>query len=78
MNFTTFINFYKLQENAKGNNCALYCRSFIQKLLYELGNFVQENKFKVLLFITILFSICCYGLKFVRVQTDIVKLWVDS
>ncbi|CAI4220957.1 unnamed protein product [Auanema sp. JU1783] len=61
---------------ATGNQWALYSRSFIQKLLFSLGNFVQANAATVICTILILFSICCYGLQYVRIETDIVKLWV--
>lgn len=61
---------------ARGNKGALYSRSFIQKALNTLGNFVQQNAISVIVLIVILFSICCYGLQFVHIETDIVKLWV--
>lgn len=61
---------------ARGNQCALYSRSLIQKALYSLGSFVQRNAFLVIFVVIALFSFCCYGLQFVRIETDIVKLWV--
>ncbi|CAJ0951468.1 unnamed protein product, partial [Mesorhabditis belari] len=63
---------------ADGNIGALYTRSFIQKGLNGLGNFVQANAYIVIALVVILFSICCYGLQFVHIETDIVKLWVDQ
>ncbi|VDD89840.1 unnamed protein product [Enterobius vermicularis] len=61
---------------ARGNRAALYSRSFIQKILYSLGSFVQRHSFLVIFIVALLFGICCYGLQFVRIETDIVKLWV--
>uniref|UniRef100_A0A7I4Y6A8 SSD domain-containing protein n=1 Tax=Haemonchus contortus TaxID=6289 RepID=A0A7I4Y6A8_HAECO len=61
---------------ASGNQWALYMRSFIQKTLFSLGNFVHANSATVIFTVLMLFSICCYGLQFVHIETDIVKLWV--
>ncbi|KAL6736791.1 hypothetical protein Aduo_007103 [Ancylostoma duodenale] len=61
---------------ASGNKWALYMRSFIQKTLFSLGNFVHANAASVIVTVLMLFSICCYGLQFVHIETDIVKLWV--
>ncbi|CAJ0604808.1 unnamed protein product [Cylicocyclus nassatus] len=61
---------------ANGNKRALYMRSFIQKSLFSLGNFVHDNAASVIITVLVLYSICCYGLQFVRIETDIVKLWV--
>ncbi|CAJ0585861.1 unnamed protein product, partial [Mesorhabditis spiculigera] len=63
---------------ADGNVGALITRSFIQKGLNALGNFVQANPFSIIMAVMLLFSFCCYGLQFVRIETDIVKLWVDK
>ncbi|KJH48046.1 patched family protein [Dictyocaulus viviparus] len=51
-------------------------RSFIQKSLFSLGNKVHANATTVIVTVLMLFSICCYGLQFVHIETDIVKLWV--
>ncbi|GMR34260.1 hypothetical protein PMAYCL1PPCAC_04455 [Pristionchus mayeri] len=64
------------RRKAKGNRWALYSRSFIQKTLHSLGCFVQEHAWSVIVTMLLLFSICCYGLQYVRIETDIVKLWV--
>ncbi|KAF8360665.1 ptc-1, partial [Pristionchus pacificus] len=64
------------QRKAKGNRWALYSRSFIQKALHSLGTFVQEHAWSVIVTVLLLFSLCCYGLQYVRIETDIVKLWV--
>uniref|UniRef100_A0A7E4VZR4 SSD domain-containing protein n=1 Tax=Panagrellus redivivus TaxID=6233 RepID=A0A7E4VZR4_PANRE len=63
---------------ATGNRAALYSRSFIQNCLYNLGCFIQHHGIVVLLFVCALFSMCCYGLQYVRIETDIVKLWVSE
>ncbi|GMS82271.1 hypothetical protein PENTCL1PPCAC_4446, partial [Pristionchus entomophagus] len=64
------------RRKAKGNRWALYSRSFIQKALHSLGSFVQEHAWSVIVTMLVLFSLCCYGLQYVRIETDIVKLWV--
>ncbi|VDP47011.1 unnamed protein product [Heligmosomoides polygyrus] len=64
-----------MDGKASGNQWALYMRSFIQKTLFALGNFVHANAATVIVTVLMLFSICCYGLQFVRIETDIVKLW---
>ncbi|ETN74205.1 patched family protein [Necator americanus] len=69
-------NFTLFQGKASGNKWALYMRSFIQKTLFSLGNFVHANAATVIVAVLMLFSICCYGLQFVHIETDIVKLWV--
>uniref|UniRef100_A0A1I7YH77 SSD domain-containing protein n=1 Tax=Steinernema glaseri TaxID=37863 RepID=A0A1I7YH77_9BILA len=61
---------------AVGNKAALYSRSFIQRCLFWLGCFVQKHSLLVIAFIMVLFSFSCYGLQFVKIETDIVKLWV--
>ncbi|MFH4983131.1 hypothetical protein AB6A40_009840 [Gnathostoma spinigerum] len=61
---------------AQGNKIALYSRSLIQKSLFHLGSFVQQHAVLVILTVLVLFSFCCYGLQYVRIETDIVKLWV--
>ncbi|VDM61959.1 unnamed protein product [Angiostrongylus costaricensis] len=61
---------------ASGNKWALYMRSFIQKTLFSLGNKVHANAATVIVTVLMMFSICCYGLQFVHIETDIVKLWV--
>lgn len=61
---------------ASGNKWALYMRSFIQKALFSLGNKLHANAATVIIAVLMMFSICCYGLQFVHIETDIVKLWV--
>ncbi|CAB3404256.1 unnamed protein product [Caenorhabditis bovis] len=61
---------------ATGNQWALYSRSFVQKLLFALGNAVHRNALSVILMVSMVFALCCYGLQFVHIETDIVKLWV--
>uniref|UniRef100_A0AC34F965 SSD domain-containing protein n=1 Tax=Panagrolaimus sp. ES5 TaxID=591445 RepID=A0AC34F965_9BILA len=64
--------------NATGNKIALYSRSFIQNCLYNLGCMIQRHSIAVILTIMVLFAFCCYGLQYVRIETDIVKLWVSE
>ncbi|CAG9535046.1 unnamed protein product [Cercopithifilaria johnstoni] len=61
---------------ARGNRAALYSRSLIQKALFTLGTFVHHHACLVMLIIVMFFCFCCYGLQYVRIETDIVKLWV--
>uniref|UniRef100_F1KQC5 Protein patched 1 n=1 Tax=Ascaris suum TaxID=6253 RepID=F1KQC5_ASCSU len=61
---------------ARGNRLALYSRSLIQKALFALGSFVERHAFLVIAVVLAFFTFCCYGLQFVRIETDIVKLWV--
>ncbi|CAD6192019.1 unnamed protein product [Caenorhabditis auriculariae] len=61
---------------ATGNRWALYSRSFVQKILFALGNFVHTNALSVIVLTSLVFAMCCYGLQFVHIETDIVKLWV--
>lgn len=67
-----------LQGKARGNRLALYSRSLIQKALFALGSFVERHAFLVIAVVLAFFTFCCYGLQFVRIETDIVKLWVAS
>ncbi|CAP23390.2 Protein CBG03294 [Caenorhabditis briggsae] len=61
---------------ATGNRYALYSRSLIQKLLFALGNAVHRNAWSIILVVSMIFAFCCYGLQYVHIETDIVKLWV--
>ncbi|CAL2032757.1 unnamed protein product [Caenorhabditis brenneri] len=61
---------------ATGNRYALYSRSLIQKLLFALGNAVHKNAWSIILTVSMIFAVCCYGLQYVHIETDIVKLWV--
>ncbi|KAH7680192.1 CRE-PTC-1 protein, partial [Aphelenchoides avenae] len=65
-----------VRENARGNKAALYSRSFVQACLYRLGCFVHKYSLLVILFVCSLFAGCLLGLQYVRIETDIVKLWV--
>uniref|UniRef100_A0AC35U5J3 SSD domain-containing protein n=1 Tax=Rhabditophanes sp. KR3021 TaxID=114890 RepID=A0AC35U5J3_9BILA len=65
-------------KNATGWKASLYMRSIIQNTLFRLGSFVQSNPLSVIATVFCLFSICCYGLQFIRIETDIVKLWVSQ
>ena len=64
------------QGKATGNRYALYSRSLIQKLLFALGNAVHRNAWSIIITISLIFAFCCFGLQYVKIETDIVKLWV--
>ncbi|VDK82911.1 unnamed protein product [Litomosoides sigmodontis] len=61
---------------ARGNRAALYSRSVIQKALFTLGTFVHHHACLVIFTVAMFFCFCCYGLQYIRIETDIVKLWV--
>ncbi|VDM11086.1 unnamed protein product [Wuchereria bancrofti] len=61
---------------ARGSRAALYSRSLIQKALFTLGTFVHHHACLVTFTVVMFFGFCCYGLRYVRIETDIVKLWV--
>ncbi|CAJ0963608.1 unnamed protein product, partial [Mesorhabditis belari] len=63
---------------ARGNRIALYSRTFFQKNLYRLGDFIQRWPWTVAIISLILYTICCAGLKEVTIEVDIVKLWVPQ
>uniref|UniRef100_A0A1I7SEP3 SSD domain-containing protein n=1 Tax=Bursaphelenchus xylophilus TaxID=6326 RepID=A0A1I7SEP3_BURXY len=67
-----------LRGNAKGNMIALYARCLVQKCLFKLGDFAQNHALLVIFTVFSLFSVCCIGLQYVRIETDIVKLWVSE
>jgi patched 1 protein len=67
-----------VRENAKGNKAALYSRSFVQACLFRLGCFVHKYSLFVILCVCSIFAGCCLGLQYVRIETDIVKLWVSE
>uniref|UniRef100_A0A0N4ULA9 SSD domain-containing protein n=1 Tax=Dracunculus medinensis TaxID=318479 RepID=A0A0N4ULA9_DRAME len=66
------------QGAATGNRTALYSRSFFQYLLFNLGTFVQEWAYTVIIISLLSYLICAFGLQNVRIETDIVKLWVSE
>ncbi|XGW07497.1 hypothetical protein V3C99_010569 [Haemonchus contortus] len=63
---------------AQGNRIALYARSFFQYYLFQIGCFVQKWAWSTVLISLVLYTVCCYGLKDVVIETDIVKLWVQQ
>ncbi|MFH4977149.1 hypothetical protein AB6A40_003858 [Gnathostoma spinigerum] len=64
--------------NATGNRIALYSRSFLQSLLFSLGSFVQKWSWTVFILGIMVYMTCTIGLQNVRIETDIVKLWVSE
>ncbi|GMT15311.1 hypothetical protein PFISCL1PPCAC_6608, partial [Pristionchus fissidentatus] len=63
---------------ASGNRVALYARSFFQHCLFQTGVFVQRFAWTTIILGILLYTVCCYGLQFVQIETDIVKLWVPQ
>ncbi|CAD5211462.1 unnamed protein product [Bursaphelenchus okinawaensis] len=64
--------------NATGNTIALYSRSFFQQCLYYMGAFVQKNPKKIVFAGLVVFAFLMFGLRYVVIETDIVKLWVSQ
>ncbi|KAI6242632.1 Protein patched-like protein 1 [Aphelenchoides fujianensis] len=50
----------------------------LQDLLFKLGQFVHTYSAWVIFTVFSIFCICCIGLQYVRIETDIVKLWVSE
>uniref|UniRef100_A0A915PEB4 SSD domain-containing protein n=1 Tax=Meloidogyne floridensis TaxID=298350 RepID=A0A915PEB4_9BILA len=65
-------------DNAYGNRLALYSRALFQKALFHLGEFVQKWPKSIIVLGIIVLLICCYWLKDVKIETDLVKLWVEQ
>uniref|UniRef100_A0A1I8B8P9 SSD domain-containing protein n=1 Tax=Meloidogyne hapla TaxID=6305 RepID=A0A1I8B8P9_MELHA len=65
-------------DNAYGNRMALYSRALFQKALFHLGEFVQKWPKSIIVLGIIILLICCYWLKDVKIETDLVKLWVEQ
>ncbi|PAV61734.1 hypothetical protein WR25_11154 isoform D [Diploscapter pachys] len=63
---------------AQGNRVALYSRAFFQLWLFRIGCFVQRFAWSVTIASILFYGICCWGLKDVTIETDIVKLWVSQ
>lgn len=72
------INFYCFQGKADGNKYGLWVRKHIQRYLYSIGCFIHLHCGKVLFVGLLLLSLCCVGLKSVRIETDVEKLWVEG
>ncbi|VDN43933.1 unnamed protein product, partial [Gongylonema pulchrum] len=62
---------------ATGNRMALYARSFFQSLLFTLGSFVQNWAWSVVVLGLAAYLICSFGLQYVHIETDLMKLWVS-
>uniref|UniRef100_A0A915DJ56 SSD domain-containing protein n=1 Tax=Ditylenchus dipsaci TaxID=166011 RepID=A0A915DJ56_9BILA len=57
----------------------MFCsRSQTQNCLFHAGCFVQKHSVLVIASVFTIFTICCFGLQYVRIETDIVKLWVSQ
>lgn len=75
--FLSVTLFVRVQGKATGNRVALYARAIFQWLLYHLGCYVQRNPLKTIVIGLLGFAVCCIGLQYVIIETDIVKLWVS-
>uniref|UniRef100_A0A915NM73 SSD domain-containing protein n=2 Tax=Meloidogyne TaxID=189290 RepID=A0A915NM73_9BILA len=67
-----------IRGKAVGFRAPLYSRIFIQHSLFRAGCFVQRRAWFIIVTLMTLFSFCCFGLRYVNVETDIVKLWVSE
>lgn len=72
------IGLYLFQGKADGNRYALWVRKNVQRYLYSIGCFIHLHCGKVLFVGLLLLSLCCVGLKSVRIETDVQKLWVEG
>ncbi|CAJ0585655.1 unnamed protein product, partial [Mesorhabditis spiculigera] len=63
---------------AHGNRIALYSRTFFQRNLFKMGDFIQRWPWTIAIISLILYTACCAGLKNVIIEVDIVKLWVPQ
>uniref|UniRef100_A0AC35U3X0 SSD domain-containing protein n=1 Tax=Rhabditophanes sp. KR3021 TaxID=114890 RepID=A0AC35U3X0_9BILA len=63
---------------AEGNVYALYARVFCQQILYLMGRLVQTHPKKVIFGGLTIFFMFCLLLKEIKIETDIVKLWVSQ
>ncbi|VBB34015.1 unnamed protein product, partial [Acanthocheilonema viteae] len=63
---------------ATGNRLPLYVRSFFQTLLFTLGSFVQNWAWSVVIVGLSVYLICALGLRYVHIETDLIKLWVSE
>jgi len=70
--------FYMFQGKADGNRLALWVRKQVQGYLFSIGLFINLHCGKVCFVGLLLLSLCCVGLKSVRIETDIEKLWVEG
>ncbi|XP_052257049.1 protein patched homolog 1-like isoform X2 [Dreissena polymorpha] len=63
---------------ADGNKHALWVRKHVQEYLYIIGIFINQHCGKVCFVGLLLLSLCCVGLKSVKMETDVEKLWVEE
>nr|XP_009858682.2 protein patched homolog 1 isoform X1 [Ciona intestinalis] len=66
------------QDKATGNRYALKLRSFLHRVLFKFGCFIQRNAAYVLIIGILALAGCCICLKFAHMETDISKLWVET
>ncbi|OQR76821.1 protein patched-like, partial [Tropilaelaps mercedesae] len=67
-----------LQERADGNQASLWLRSHLQIHLYETGCAIQRNPGKILFVGLLILTTFCVGLKSVRFEYELEKLWIEE
>ncbi|KAL3080175.1 hypothetical protein niasHS_013847 [Heterodera schachtii] len=67
-----------LRGRAIGFRWPLYSRILIQRSLFGIGCFVQRHAWLIIVLVLSLFTFFCCGLRYVYIETDIVKLWVSE
>jgi hypothetical protein len=67
-----------LQGRATGSTWALRMRAFMQSTLFAWGRFIRTCWPGILFVAALLTFLLCIPLKDVRIEVDIVKLWVES
>ena len=67
-----------LQGRAVGNQPGLWVRARLQEELYQLGRLVQQHAGKVLFTGLLLLASLTIGLKSVKLEDRIEKLWVEQ
>uniref|UniRef100_H2Z0N6 SSD domain-containing protein n=1 Tax=Ciona savignyi TaxID=51511 RepID=H2Z0N6_CIOSA len=66
------------QGKATGNRYALKLRSFLHRVLFKFGCWIQRNAAYVLIIGILALAGCCICLKFAHMETNISKLWVET
>ncbi|XP_022648722.1 protein patched homolog 1-like isoform X2 [Varroa destructor] len=67
-----------LKERARGNQASLWLRKHLQVHLYEVGCGIQRNPGKILFVGLLILAIFCVGLKSVRYEYELEKLWIEE
>lgn len=73
-----YLTLFLFQGKADGNKHALWIRKHMQRYLYSIGIFINQHCGKVCFVGLLLLSLCCVGLKSIKMETDIHNLWVEG